>query len=171
MLVFLQKNPVLSNNVLRKWSDSKLLSSDQKCKQTSKTQQRLKIIPIFLNPNLQVHVIFYNDEKYLTSADVSAMIPRFKGRDILNRMLSLEKEVYNIRPLMVYKDLNKSLFEECIIENVKGIENQDGKGIVEELSLYSFQDIPKIFDIFIPDADPGLIQDYLRLRDVNYEIS
>ena len=155
--------------------DSKLLPSDQKYKQTADSsknqQQKLKIIPIFLNPNLQVHVIFYNDDKYLTSADISAMIPRFKGRDILNRMLSLEKEVYNIRPLMVYKDLNKSLFEECIIENVKGIENEDGKGIVEELSLYSFQNIPKIFDIFIPDADPGLIQDYLRLRDVNYEIS
>ena len=153
--------------------DNELLSNDQECKQRADSsknqQQKLKIIPIFLNPNLQVHVILYNDEKYLTSADISAMIPRFKGRDILNRMLSLEKEVNNIRPLMVYKDLNKSLFEECIIENVKGIENQDGKGIVEELSLYSFQNIPKIFDIFIPDADPGLIQDYLKLRDVNYE--
>ena len=64
------------------------------------------------------------------------------------------------------KNENKHFFEECILENVKGIETNNGDDIVEELNLYSFQDIPKIFDIFIPDADPALMQDYMKLKYV-----
>ena len=81
-------------------------------------------------------------------------------------MLTFKKKVEEIKPLLIGKNENKHFFEECILENVKGIETANGEDIVEEMNLYSVQDIPKIFDLFIPDADPGLMQDYLKLKDV-----
>ena len=124
----------------------------------------LKIIDIDIAPDQTIHVIFYKGKKYITSAEASAMIPKFKGRDVLQKMLQLHK--MEIHPFVAKKETCKELFEECIIEGVAGIENDTGE-VANEVLLYELSDLPKIFDRFISEAEanPELIQTYLRLKN------
>ena len=69
-----------------------------------------------------------------------------------------------IIPFVAKKEACKELFEECIIEGVTGIENDFGE-IAKEVNLYELGCLPKIFDQFIPEANPELIQMYLKIKN------
>ena len=124
----------------------------------------LKIMDIDIAPDQTIHIIFYKSKKYITSAEVSALIPKFKGRDVLQKMLKLHK-MEEISPFVAKKETYRELFEECIIEGVAGVENDDGE-IGLDVLLYELNDIPKIFDRFISDeVNPELIQTYLKIKN------
>ena len=70
-----------------------------------------------------------------------------------------------ISPFVAKKETYRELFEECIIEGVAGVENDDGE-IGLDVFLYELNDIPKIFDRFVSDeVNPELIQTYLKIKN------
>ena len=122
----------------------------------------LKIMDIDIAPDQTIHIIFYKSKKYITSAEVSALIPKFKGRDVLKKMLKLHK--MEISPFVAKKETCRELFEECFIEGVAGTELDAGE-IANEVLLYELSDLPQIFDLFISEANPELIQTYLKIKN------
>ena len=147
-----------SKKFVQKVSSNKISSGDSEM-----TDLDLKIINIEIGLGKTIHVIFYKGKKYITSAEASGLIPRFKGRDVLQKMLKLHK-MAEIIPFVAKKEACKELFEECIIEGVTGIENDFGE-IAKEVNLYELGCLPKIFDQFIPEANPELIQMYLKIKN------
>ena len=149
-----------SKKSVQKVSSNKLSSGDS---EMTDLDLDLKIINIEIGLGQTIHVIFYKGKKYITSAEASGLIPRFKGRDVLQKMLKLHK-MAEIIPFVAKKEACKELFEECIIEGVTGIENDFGE-IAKEVNLYELGCLPKIFDQFIPEANPELIQMYLKIKN------
>ena len=66
------------------------------------------------NDNI-LHIISLEEEedKYVTSAEISLMIPKFKKRDVLQKMLQLKKQI--IPRIVIEQDNHQSLWEECIV--------------------------------------------------------
>ena len=155
----LKNNPKGSSK--RKKSIQKVTGNGNSTEMTD-LDPELKIISINIAPEQSIHVIFYEGKKYITSTEASRLIPRFKGRDVLQKMLKLHK--MQIIPFVAKKEACKELFEECIIEGVAGVENEFGE-IANEVHLYELSCLPKIFDQFIPEANPELIQMYLKIKN------
>ena len=74
-----------------------------------------KVTTKYLPDDNILHIITLEEEedKYVTSAEISMMIPKFKKRDVLQKMLQLRKQI--IPRFVVEQDNHQSLWEECIV--------------------------------------------------------
>ena len=72
-----------------------------------------RIVRKYLPEDVIINVITHEGEKYVSSAEVSLMIPKFKGKDVIRKMLELKKAV--IPRLVVAQEDNENLFEDCIV--------------------------------------------------------
>lgn len=59
------------------------------------------------------HVIFMNGRLFMTSAEISALIPKFKSKDVLVKMLRLKKA--KIDCVTASSQAYEDLFEKCIL--------------------------------------------------------
>ena len=92
-----------------------------------------------------LHIIKLGDEAYLTSAEISGLVKSWKNRDVLAKMLDVKCVSFPV--VTVKESTAEYLFEQCVVENVAGIHDSEGR-IADQLSLYRLRDVPAILMLF-----------------------
>ena len=78
-----------------------------------KGEADLRIVTKYLPSDVILHIINHEGEKYATSAEISLMIPKFNGKDVLRKMLQLKKTI--VPRKVIYREEDENLFEELIM--------------------------------------------------------
>ena len=96
-----------------------------------------------------LHIFNIMRKPYLISAEVSSLFPRWKKKDHLSKMIKLKKQ--NIPNIEICRTASGQehewFFEQCLIEDVKGIESTDGD-LVDMVTLYPMDSVVTMLSLF-----------------------
>jgi len=153
----LSKHLLLNNNDYSAtgWKDSKILSlknlsiSDhlkQGMSSSNLTSNSKDIICILNLPGGNIlHTINIENCRYVISAEISLLFPRWQNKDVLEPMLELKKTT--IPKLVFTQEKDQTLFQELILAEVKGLTTNEGN-LVQRVVLYPLEYIPEMLGLF-----------------------
>ena len=133
---------------------------------SNKRQNTTEVIPMFdenkplikeINVvGCELHVFNLYKQPYVISAEVSSLFPKWKKKDHLSKMIKLKK--LNIQSIDIsnLSDGHETFFEQCLIEDVGGIESKDGD-LVDSVTLYPMKSIKSMLTLF--GSSGGLSQE------------
>ena len=114
-----------------------------------------------------LHVFNIMKKPYLISAEVSSIFPRWKKKDHLSKMIKLKKQNFpNIEICRTTSEQDHEwFFEQCLIEDVKGIEATDGD-LVDNVTLYQMDSVVNMLSLFgssggLSESDVSILSDAL----------
>jgi len=123
--------------------------------------QNKPIIKEIVLVNHELHIFNLYKQPYVISAEVSCLFPKWKKKDHLSKMIKLKK--LNIPSLEICRasENHEVFFEQCLIEDVAGIETSDGD-LTDSVTLYPMESIQNMLSLF--GASGGLsLEDISRL--------
>ena len=117
-----------------------------------------------------LHVFNIMRKPYLISAEVSSLFPKWKKKDHLSKMIKLKKQ--NIPNIEICRTASEQdhewFFEQCLIEDVKGIEATDGD-LVDNVTLYPMESVVTMLSLFgssggLSESDVAILSDALTIE-------
>ena len=104
----------------------------------------------------ELHIFNLYEQPYVISAEVSSLFPKWKKKDHLSKMIKLKK--LNIQSIEIsnLSEGHETFFEQCLIEDVGGIESKDGD-LVDSVTLYPMKSIKSMLTLF--GSSGGLSQE------------
>ena len=110
-----------------------------------------KLKPLIKEVNISEHTLhIFNlmQTPHIISAEVSSLFPKWKKKDQLSKMLKLKKLCFpSIEISRTRQDEdNEWFYEQCIIEDVLGIETVDG--VADTVTLYPLESIINVISLF-----------------------
>merc|ERR1719190_197011 len=97
----------------------------------------------------ELHIFNIYEQPYVISAEVSSLFPKWKKKDHLSKMIKLKKqsipsiEISRLKP----NEDHEWFFEQCLIEDVLGIETTDGE-LVDTVTLYPMESVINMLSLF-----------------------
>lgn len=125
---------------------------------TSECTARKVVRKVVLPNNNSIHVISVDDCQYVTSAEISALIPKWKKKDVLEQMIELKK--IQIPKKILTQEDHEDFFQELILSEVKGLTTPD-ESLVKRLVIYCLEYIPNLIHIFHGKQDTEM-EDLVR---------
>lgn len=150
------------------WKDSNILSLKnltcsedlKRCISSSNLTSNGKEIVCALSlPNGNtLHTINIENCRYVISAEISSLFPRWKNKDVLEQMLELKKII--IPKLVFTQEKDQNLFQELILAEVKGLTTVE-ESLVKRVVLYPLEYIPEMLRLF-HGRDDAVVEDLIR---------
>ena len=130
-------------------------------KQTSSLQNIMyddnkPIIKEIVLANHELHIFNLYKKPYVISAEVSSLFPKWKKKDHLGKMIKLKKQNIPCLEISRASGNHESFFEQCLIEDVGGIETSEGD-LTDSVTLYPMESIGSMLSLF--GASGGLSPD------------
>ena len=97
--------------------------------------------------NHELHIFNINKKPHLISAEVSLLFPKWKKKDHLSKMIKLKKQNIQGVDISRVSEDHDWFFEQCLIEDVTGIETSDGD-LVDCVTLYPMASLQSILSLF-----------------------
>lgn len=112
---------------------------------SSTSTEMLDVKKVVLQNTHIIHIIYFEECRYVISAEISSLFPRWRNKDVLEQMVELKK--LNIPKKVFTQEEHTNIFQELILAEVKGLTTQDGN-LVKRLVIYSLEFIPEMLRIF-----------------------
>ena len=97
--------------------------------------------------NHTLHIFNLRKRPYVISAEISLLFPKWKKKDHLSKMIKLKKQSIQGVDISRMSDNHDWFFEQCLIEDVTGIETSDGD-LVDSVTLYPMESLQSMLSLF-----------------------
>jgi len=94
-----------------------------------------------------LHVIKWKGHSWVTSAEISSLVPQWRGYDLLNIMLARLKLAHKFECVKLHACKEEGLFQLMIVEEVSGLHNKSGK-LMQSVFLFKLSDLMNLLHIF-----------------------
>ena len=105
------------------------------------------IIKEIVLANHELHIFNLYKKPYVISAEVSSLFPKWKKKDHLGKMIKLKKQNIPCLEISRASGNHESFFEQCLIEDVGGIETSEGD-LTDSVTLYPMESIGSMLSLF-----------------------
>merc|ERR1719233_25124 len=96
-----------------------------------------------------LHGIRWRGYLWVTSAEISSLVPQWRGYDLLHIMLARKKLSLQVQFESVEVDYSEEegLFQQMIVGEVRGLLTKSGK-LLDRVCLYKLDDLPDMLKVF-----------------------
>lgn len=142
------------------------VESKKRCNsaESSTSKEKNIVKKIYFSHDVVLHVIYIEDCRYVTSAEISALIPKWRKKDVLEQMLELKK--FSVPRKVFTQEEHHNLFQELILEEVGGLTTPNGN-LVKRIVVYPLEFIPQMLGIFGPRNDSQMEE---LIKTINSEM-
>jgi len=105
------------------------------------------VIPVSFASGDTLHGIRWRGYLWVTSAEISSLVPQWRGYDLLHIMLAKKKISLKFESVEVDYSEEEGLFQQMIAGEVRGLLTKSGK-LLDRVILYKLDDLPDLLDVF-----------------------
>jgi len=134
-------------NQTRKVDNPEDLEPDD-CQYREAASRDTRVSAVTLPTGDLLHVMKWKGQSWVTSAEISSLVPQWRGYDLLNIMLARKKLAHKFDCVKLHACKDEGLFQLMIVEEVSGLHNKSGK-LMQSVFLYKLSDLMNLLHIFV----------------------